>query len=123
MKYKKITINFEKNGADSISKAKETCRLEKGKTTCTIKMADINRSTSDIIGWSTNKNATTAEIKPGSEIEVNKDATYYAITRKNITINFNKNGADSEVYRWLCSVAFVADYSLCFRVSCKHSKT
>ena len=93
--FKKITINFEKNGSDSISKAKETCRLEKGKTTCTIKMPNIDRSTSDIIGWSTNKNATTTEIKPGSEIEVNKDATYYAITRKNITINFNKNGADS----------------------------
>lgn len=93
--FKKITVSFNKNGADSISSTKEICRLEKGSTICTIKTPNISRDNSNIIGWSTNKNATTATIKPNTEIEVNSDKTYYAITKKNVTITFNKNGADS----------------------------
>lgn len=93
--FKKITISFNKNGADSISSTKEICRLEKGSTVCTIKTPNISRENSNILGWSTNKNATTATIKPNTEIEVSNNQTYYAITKKNITVSFNKNGADS----------------------------
>jgi len=93
--FKNITISFNKNGADSISSTKQICRIEKGSTTCTVTTPNINREKSNIIGWSTDMDATTALIMPNSEIEVNNNKTYYAITKKNITISFNKNGADS----------------------------
>lgn len=92
--YEEVIILFETNGADSISSKKESCRIEQDSTYCYITMPTITRENSNILGWSTNKNDTNAEIKMDMELEVSTSKTYYAITEKEIKITFNKNGSD-----------------------------
>ena len=99
---KKITVTFEKNGAKSITKESTSCTIGgyngKNKNKCEITLADITKKTSneEVIGWSTNKNATKKEYDVNSKIQISKDITLYAITyepEKIITVTFNKNGA------------------------------
>lgn len=93
--FKKVTVNFDLNGADNISSRKEICNLEASKNSCIITTPNIEREASNIIGWSTNKNATTADVLPNTKVQVDTDTTYYAITEKNITVTFDKNGSDT----------------------------
>lgn len=92
--YKEVIITFNQNGSSKISSTKETCRIQSGNT-CFITTPTITREDSEIIGWSTNKNATDADILATEDIEVSQNMTLYAITKKNITITFNSNGSDS----------------------------
>ena len=92
--YKEVIISFNKNGS-TISSTKETCRIQKGNTSCSVTTPTITRNDSEIIGWSLNKNDTQGDVLPNEDYEVTKDTTLYAITKKTINVTFEKNGADS----------------------------
>lgn len=103
--YKELVVNFNKNGADEVSSTKEICRLKKGSKSCNIITPTIIRDNSDILGWSINKDATSADILDDTELEITKNTTYYAITKKNITITFDSNGSDASTNNVLnCSI-------------------
>ena len=91
---KTITIKFEKNGS-TIGKTSQTCKLFNDGEKCEITMPTITRSGWNILGWSTGSTAKSASLKVGAKQTVTKDTTYYAITSKKVTIEFDKNGADS----------------------------
>ncbi len=93
--YKEIIINFNKNGADEISSNKETCRLKNNNASCYIKTPTITKENSNVLGWSTSSEATTASIQANTDLLVNANMNLYAITRKDITITYEKNGSDS----------------------------
>lgn len=103
--FKEFVVTFDKNGADSISSTKEQCRLREGELTCFINTPEITRDGSEILGWSNNSDDQDAQILPGDQLEVENDLKLYAITRKNVEITFDKNGADSvSNERVLCSI-------------------
>jgi len=89
-----ITITYIANGA-IISKTSDKCTLTTNNQTCTISTPLIDRPGWEIIGWSTNPNATTAQITAGANRTYNANTTLYAITRRTLTVNFNQNGATS----------------------------
>lgn len=101
--YKEIIVSFNSNGSDKISSTKEICRQQLGTSSCIIQTPNITRESSNIIGWSTNKNDTNYDVLANEEIEVTEDSTYYAITKKTVTITFNANGADSKTTTRTCS--------------------
>lgn len=84
----RITIYYNSNGAN-ISKSSD--KILPGST---IILPTITRDGFEIIGWSTNKNDTSATYESGASTSFNSGVTLYAITKKNIIITFNKiNGA------------------------------
>ena len=87
-----FTATFEKNGADAISAEKIQC-VSSTNGSCEITAANIitNRT---IIGWSTNKNSTTAEIKAGEKITLTANKKYYAITKTTYTATFDNSNLD-----------------------------
>ncbi|MGN1000587.1 MAG: hypothetical protein ACI4OG_01460, partial [Bacilli bacterium] len=52
------------------------------------------------IGWSTSKNATTAEYKVGSTITLTKNTTFYAITKKNTTSSSSSSTGSIKMTRF-----------------------
>ena len=57
-------------------------------TSCTIHTANITRAGWEIIGWSTNQNATTSEYPVNTDIRISGNIRLYAITRKTISGSF-----------------------------------
>ena len=83
---KKLTATFKENGA-SVSKTSVTCNIYNTGKTCNVTAPTITRSGWSILGFSTNKNATTGS----TEKTLVSDKTYYAITKKNIKVTFTEN--------------------------------
>ena len=75
---KDYTRNYDANGGTN---APEKITDQQDAVIKISKDAPI-RSGYEFIGWSTDKNATTAEYQPGSEIELTKDITLYAVWEK-----------------------------------------
>ena len=97
-KLKTYTATFNKNGATSIGSESLSCTVTGHATSCTVTAPSITRKGWKVVGWSTNKNATTAEVEQGKTITLTGNKTYYAITTKSsktYTATFNKNGATS----------------------------
>ena len=91
-----LTVKYNKNGAESISKETDSCTIWNSATTCDITLPDITRDTFDILGWNEDKDATidsTNNIKPSTVVAINEEKLYYAITKKDVTISFNKNNS------------------------------
>lgn len=101
-KSKTITINFNSNGADKISSTKEKCNSDG--SGCKITLPTITRKGYQILGWSKNSDSTSAEFKPGEKIIIYNDATYYAITYKNVNANFKANGSPINDVSKSCSI-------------------
>ena len=91
---KKLTATFNGNGA-SVSKSSITCNVYNNGKTCNVTTPTITRSGWTILGFSTNKNATTGST--AKTLESGK--TYYAITKKNITVTFDSKGAETIEYK------------------------
>ena len=91
---KTITITFVANGA-TISKESVTCDMYNADTSCKVTFPTITRSGFTITGFNTDSTATTSQVASGAEKSVSANATYYAITSKQITITFYRNGATS----------------------------
>ena len=109
--YKEVIINFNNNGS-TISSTKETCRIQQGNTSCYVTTPTITRDGSEIIGWSKNKEAKEADVLANEELEVSNDGNLYAITKKEVTITFETNGADS-VSNSSLSCSFYNDEDSC----------
>lgn len=83
---KKLTATFKGNGA-SVSSSSSSCNIYNTAKTCNVAAPTITRSGWTILGFSTNKNATT-----GSTAKtLSAGKTYYAITKKNIKVTFKEN--------------------------------
>ena len=91
---KTYVATFVKNGATEIGSTSLSCTVSSG-TTCTVQAPSITRSGYTILGWNTNANATTGT-QVGNLITLSGNETYNAITRKTVTITFNKNGNTSQ---------------------------
>ena len=83
---KKLTATFKGNGA-SVSSSSSSCNIYNTAKTCNVAAPTITRSGWTILGFSTNKNATTGS----TEKTLVSDKTYYAITKKNIKVTFTEN--------------------------------
>lgn len=91
---KKLTAIFKGNGA-SVSSSSSSCNIYNTAKTCNVAAPTITRSGWTILGFSTNKNATT-----GSTAKtLSAGKTYYAITKKNIKVTFDSKGAETIEYK------------------------
>ncbi len=89
---------FNKNGSKSIGSTSQPCYRYNGSSNCTVKMPSITPASGfSTLGWSTTSNATSATASVNQDVNINKNITYYAITRSSgsYTVTFNKNGAKS----------------------------
>ena len=57
-------------------------------SSCTVRAAGISRSGYEILGWSTNPNATTSDYAVGADIIIHGNTRLYAITKKVATLTF-----------------------------------
>ena len=92
----KYTITFIKEPADKIggeaSNIIKSCYAISGQS-CSITSPTIEKTGYTIIGWNTNKNATTSTWNINSSKSISSSATYYPILKANIyTITYNANG-------------------------------
>ena len=95
----KYTITFNKGIADKIggevSDISKSCYAISGQS-CSITSPDIEKKGYAIIGWNTNKNATTSIWNINTSKSISSSATYYPILKANIyTITLNNQGATS----------------------------
>ena len=92
----KYTITFNKEPADKIggeaSNITKSCYAISGQS-CSITSPTIEKTGYTIIGWNTNKNATTSTWNINTSKSISSSATYYPILKANIyTITYNANG-------------------------------
>ena len=92
----KYTITFIKEPADKIggeaSNIIKSCYAISGQS-CSITSPTIEKTGYTIIGWNTNKNATTSTWNTNTSKSISSSATYYPILKANIyTITYNANG-------------------------------
>ncbi len=91
---KKLKLTVNGNGA-SVSSSSSSCNIYNTAKTCNVAAPTITRSGWTILGFSTNKNATT-----GSTAKtLSAGKTYYAITKKNIKVTFDSKGAETIEYK------------------------
>ena len=78
-----ITLTYNANGGSG-APGPETKKVEIGKSaTFTVSATEPTRENYTFKGWSTNKNATTAEYKGGDSITINENTTLYAVWEAN----------------------------------------
>ena len=92
----KYTITFNKEPADKIGggtiNITKSCYAISGQS-CSITSPTIEKTGYTIIGWNTNKNATTSTWNINTSKSISSSATYYPILKANIyTITYNANG-------------------------------
>ena len=92
----KYTITFNKETADKIwgeaSNIIKSCYAISGQS-CSITSPTIEKTGYTIIGWNTNKKATTSTWNINTSKSISSSATYYPILKANIyTITYNANG-------------------------------
>ena len=92
----KYTITFIKEPADKIggeaSNIIKSCYAISGQS-CSITSPTIEKTGYTIIGWNTNKNATTSTWNINTSKSISSSATYYPILKVNIyTITYKANG-------------------------------
>jgi len=92
---KTLTATFIANGATLEGSTTVTCDIYNAEKTCEVKTPNITRDGYSVVGFSTNKEADTKEVSEDTTIEINANITYYAITKKEITVTFYRNGAAS----------------------------
>jgi uncharacterized repeat protein (TIGR02543 family)/prepilin-type N-terminal cleavage/methylation domain-containing protein len=93
---KTFGVSFNLNGAESlVYTSDDTATRCSGATSCEINTPVIVRTGFDIIGFNTTMTSKTATANSGSKLILNSSndgKTYYAITKKNVTVTFNANG-------------------------------
>ena len=91
---KKVIITLDKNGATSIGKNSIECSIYNSSNSCTVTLPTITITGGNVIGWSDDKNSTTAQYKVNEKISVSNNKTLYAITKKTVTytITYDANG-------------------------------
>lgn len=89
-----LSLNFVNNGATTISSTGVGCQTSNGNS-CEVTLPTITRDGYIILGWDKISSSTSATYAPGETIDIYENATYYAITSKQLVITFNKNTAAS----------------------------
>lgn len=84
---KSFNIVFVSNGA-SIENNILKCELYNNDDTCEVTFPNIVRNGYEILGWSENKNANIGTYNAQNKIKLNKQKTYYAISRKKVNVSF-----------------------------------
>ena len=78
-RFQNITLTYDANEGSG-APGPETKKVEIGKSaTFTVSTMEPTRENYTFKGWSTNKNATTAEYKGGDSITINENTTLYAV--------------------------------------------
>ena len=95
----KYTITFNKGTADKIggetSNITKSCYAISGQS-CSITSPTIEKKGYTIVGWNTNKSATTSTWNANTSKNISSSATYYPILKANIyTITLDNQGATS----------------------------
>ena len=88
------TVKYDINGGNGI--INDQIKI----SNCDIKISDIipTKSGYTFLGWSTNKDATTAQYQPGGKYTDNSGATLYAIWKINTwTVSYNMNGGSGSI--------------------------
>ncbi len=68
------------------------CYFYNGNDTCEVSAPNlIGKNGNVVIGWNTDKDATTSSIKVGETIKVNNDTKIYSITKKLVTVTYSEN--------------------------------
>lgn len=98
-----IIATFYGNGA-TLDKYEAMCVTEDKEKGCEISLPDIKREDSEIIGFSTNKNAKTAAVPANGKITIKDDVTYYAITKATITATFTYPKKDNKDSKQSCVI-------------------
>ncbi len=94
----KIKFVLQDSKAATIDKTEESCYRYNGNSSCSIKVASlVVKDGYEVLGWNTNKSATTQSVSNSATIAINSNATYYSITRNKtqLTATFDKNKASS----------------------------
>ena len=82
-RFQNITLTYDANEGSG-APGPETKKVEIGKSaTFTVSTMEPTRENYTFKGWSTNKNATTAEYKGGDSITINENTTLYAVWEAN----------------------------------------
>ena len=82
---KTFTASIQGNGANVASNS-VSCTTTG--TKCKVTLPNITRDGYNIIGYSTNQNATSAEYSAGASIDLYGNVTYYAITSRTVVATF-----------------------------------
>ena len=101
------TVTFNKNNAASVSKQSDSC-VAYNKNSCSVEKPTVTlkTNTSELVGWSTDKDAESAQILPTGDISFSGNLTVYAITKDIYTATFDKNKASSVGKPTLTCVSF-----------------
>ena len=82
-RFQNITLTYDANGGTG-APGPETQKVEIGKSaTFTVSTTEPTRENYTFKGWSTNKNATTAEFIGGNSITISQNTTLYAVWEEN----------------------------------------
>ncbi len=97
---KTYTVTLNKNNAQSIGKTSVSCSTVTND--CSVLLPSITAPSGyEVVGWSSNKNANSADYYVNTYINISSNKTLYAIVRKitssnkEIVVTLNKNGAQS----------------------------
>ena len=93
-----LTATFEKNGASTLSYTSKSCNIYNTSSSCNVTTPTITRSGWTILGFAESASATTAKYKVSSNITINSNKKYYAITNKKVTVTFDANGGETIEY-------------------------
>lgn len=100
---KKVTINFYKNGADSIGASSKSCTMYNKQESCSITAPTVTRSGWNILGWSWNDTDQGDYItKVNEPIKRGQDGYYYAITSKTLNLSIKYN--DETIKTLACNI-------------------
>lgn len=105
--YKKtVTWEFDKNGATSqtvkggsastAQTVTQSCTMYNTQTSCNITSPTINRSGYVIVGYNTGRESGTSAWNVNTQKAVSTSGKWFAVTKKSVTITFNKNGAAAQ---------------------------
>ena len=91
--YKKVTITWSGNGSN-ITSTTSSCEIRDNNTSCSITSPSIIKEGYNLVGFNQDKNGTTSSWDINTSKEVDSDATYYAITSKDIEVKvyYSDNG-------------------------------
>ena len=90
------TATFNGNGA-SLSKYSASCYVFNGSSSCSVTSPTITRSGFTIVGFSTSNTATTSSWSVNTTKSISSSVTYYAITKKDVSVTFAKGHGVSSI--------------------------
>ena len=87
-----LLLKVEKNGASSISESELTCKEVDGK--CNVTLPSATRKDGEVLGFSFDKNSTTADYKTGDTVTITENKRIYVISYKTLSMNVITDSID-----------------------------